>query len=375
MAATQALKKMTDHANTVAIVSVRNLRRQAANCTLFEFEDHISTLHTTQIFSPDNEHKVSRKAYRFVKRFSDSNRLAHSLSRYPANSTIDKNCSLIIVFADNPYQLHLLNEIAEWRDHPAKKACYLSELWPGNLRDNVVLREPFKDFDHIFVGLSQALPLFRETFGVSCSYLPLGVDSLLFSRYENRIQRSIDMAYLGRREDAIHNELLKMSNQQDLFYLFDTVSGIGVVDHKVHRRMYSSLLARSKFTFAFPAKKSLGSYTDNVDEIGTRYFEFVAAGSVILGERPKNEHFEEYFGWEDAVIEITPENTAATIQELMRDPDRMNRIATLNTKNALEKHDWVYRWLEILKRFSIKPDTRVNDRIAELRAAAQRGKN
>lgn len=362
--------KIKETGNSILILSVRNLRKQAANSILFEFEDLIHTFQNTLIYAPTFEHVFSRKAYRTIKKFSSSNHLAQTLSRYPTVDILDDDYELILVVIDNVYQLHLLNHIKGWRNCKAKKACFLAELWPGSLNDPMVLREPFQDYDHIFVGFSNAVSILREKLGVSCSYLPVGVDTKLFSSPLPNPARPIDIAYLGRRRQEIHNQLLLTRDKNNLFYLYDTAMGMQVEDHIQHRNMYSDILKRSKCAVAYPAKMNLGSYTNNVVEIGWRYFEFAAAGSIILGATPQNENFDTYFGWEDSVIDVPDTSFSHILRDLLRDEARRLQLEQTNRRESLLRNDWVYRWLEILKQFSIEPSQQALNRVNQLKAAA-----
>ena len=272
--------------------------------------------------------------------------------------------------ADNPYQLHLLNHIKGWRNHPARKACYLTELWPKSFDCKHLVYEPFQDYDHIFVGLSHAVPVLKEKLGVSCSYLPVGVDTDMFSQTNSNHDRPIDIAYIGRRVESVHEELLELCDEDNLFYFYDTASKLRVDDHAQHRRLYADILKRSKCAIAFPAKMNLDGYTKCAAEIGWRYYEFAAAGSMILGKAPDNEFFNTYFGWKDSVIDIGDDNLRTVVNELLSDQVRQKEIAQNNRVQSMLKNDWVYRWLEILNRFSIQPSEATLARVDRLQLAA-----
>jgi hypothetical protein len=57
------------------------------------------------------------------------------------------------------------------------------------------------------------------------------------------------------------------------------------------------------------------------------------------------------FPWPDAVIEVRPDGSdiLEVLAELASDPARVAAAAQRNAVGSLLRHDWVYRWKEILK--------------------------
>lgn len=111
----------------------------------------------------------------------------------------------------------------------------------------------------------------------------------------------------------------------------------------------------------------------NQIEIGNRYFEGAAAGNILLGERPRNGEFERFFDWPDSLIDLPYDSPDAEtiIRELDRQPERQDRIQKLNVRQSLLRHDWVYRWEEILKAVGIAPLPRLCTRKDQLSYLAE----
>src|SRR5438094_7817572 len=86
-------------------------------------------------------------------------------------------------------------------------------------------------------------------------------------------------------------------------------------------------------------------------EVGFRYYEGSTAGAVLVGQAPKCESFRRTFDWPDAVIEIKPDSSdaAEVLTELAAQPERTQEISRRNAAEALLRHDWVYRWKEVLR--------------------------
>ena len=77
----------------------------------------------------------------------------------------------------------------------------------------------------------------------------------------------------------------------------------------------------------------------------------------MIGEAPDCEAYRELFGWPEAVIQIQPDGSdiMAVLSDIGSDPQRMAAISRRNVKEALLRHDWVYRWNELFRVVGIEP--------------------
>jgi len=75
-----------------------------------------------------------------------------------------------------------------------------------------------------------------------------GTDSLRFCPYPIPPTRSIDVYNIGRRLPMQHNELLALSNNKEIFYMYDTISRMEAVSYIEHRELFSNLLKRSNIS-------------------------------------------------------------------------------------------------------------------------------
>jgi hypothetical protein len=71
----------------------------------------------------------------------------------------------------------------------------------------------------------------------------------------------------------------------------------------------------------------------------------------MLGQPPASPVFDRYFDWEDIIIRmpVDVKNIELIIEELDRQPERLEQIRRRNVYNALLKHDWLYRWQKVLE--------------------------
>jgi hypothetical protein len=121
-----------------------------------------------------------------------------------------------------------------------------------------------------------------------------------------------------------------------------------------------------------PGKVNVPEETQGQVEIGFRYYEGSAAGSILLGHAPDCDHFREMFDWPEAVVEVRDDGSdvADVIQRLLSDPERMRRISRQNAAGTLLKHDWSSRWRRLLEITGLQPAPAMRAREAKLRELA-----
>ena len=93
----------------------------------------------------------------------------------------------------------------------------------------------------------------------------------------------------------------------------------------------------------------------------------------MIGMPPAGEAFPRYFDWEDAIIKVdfSGKDVLDTIAELDAQPDRLERISRRNVANSLLKHDWVYRWEDMLTPLGLEPSSEMIKRKEYLQQLAQ----
>lgn len=143
-------------------------------------------------------------------------------------------------------------------------------------------------------------------------------------------------------------------------------------DYQEHRTLYSNLIKRTRYYIANKAKFDQPEQTRGQEEIGARFFEGAAGGSVMIGTPPACDAFEQNFDWEDAVIKIPADadNIVELLTELDAQPQRLQRIREENVINTLLRHDWVYRWQKILEILDLNITPAMQTRISYLQSLA-----
>jgi glycosyl transferase family 1 len=267
--------------------------------------------------------------------------------------------------------------LSNWRKHCGLAACYLAEAWETTLpRDQI---EMLRDFDHIFVGVRSAVSTIASITKRPCTFVPMGVDTLRFCPWPNSPERVINVCGIGRRSQVTHEALLSYAERTNAFYYYDTLYLVGpgdmsfaVKDQREHRLLLANLLKRSRYFIANRAFADRPALTDGMEEVPARFYEGAAAGAVMLGTPPETEDFFEQFGWKDAVIR-TPfhaSEIADVIDELDADPARVDALRKQNVKQALLRHDWVYRLRMMLEILGLRPTEGMHLRERQLSSMA-----
>ena len=362
-------------ASRILVVSVRGFRFQAANCCIYEFEDLLCNLESADIYIPTKDFNWARKIYRATKYLSRSDRLADRLASFPQELSLDREYDLLFAVLDNPWQMHLINSIQGWRDKFRHRACYIAEMWEPDLHNWQLLQEPFSNFEHIFLGVTHCAAGLEKIIQRRVTYIPPAVDTLRFSPYPNPPRRSIDVCYVGRRSPLIHEPLLKLTQEKDFFYYYDTVKKqkLEIDNPQEHRNLLASLFKRSRYNITNYAKFNSQQETGGTQEIGYRFFEGAAAGTVMIGMPPAGEAFASYFDWEEPIIKVdfSGKNVVKAIAELDAQPERLETIRRRNVANSLLKHDWAYRWRDMLAALDLKPSLAMQQREKHLKSLAK----
>jgi Glycosyl transferases group 1 len=359
----------------ILVLSSRGFNAAAASCGCYEFEDLICDVDDADLFAPVNDRDRLRKMYRMIKYIGRSDRLAAKITPYPKEFVIEHEYDLLLVVVHNVWDLHLVNLAKDWETKCRYKACLLTEIHSSELNNWRVLQEPFQNFDLIFACTYLCNAQLSSLIDRPVIYLPGGTDALKFCPYPNPPARSIDAIALGRRPPKVHQSLLEQAKNSNFFYYYDTVKkqALEIDIPSEHRIKLISLMQRSRFSINYFAKFNEPALTKNSQEIGFRFFEGAAAGTIMLGMPPANEIFSQYFDWEDVVIEVDPDSQdiMKTIDQLDSQPERLARIRRDNVVNSLLKHDWVYRWQTILAAFNLTPSNAMVDRVQRLAQLAQ----
>ena len=351
----------------ILVVSVRGFRFQAANCCIYELEDLLLDRESAQLYTPvpDRKFELARKIYRGTKYVSGSDKIASNVAPFGRELILEEEYDLLFAVLDNPWQFHLLESIAGWREKCRHTACFITEMWQPDLQNARLFKEPWSNFDHVFLGVTQCVADLNQLIEPPVTYVPPAVDTLRFAPYPNPPERFIDVSYVGRRSPDIHNALLERAAKDNFFYYHDTIKGkLEIGNPREHRILLANLFQRSRYNITNYAKFNSTKETGGTQEIGYRFFEGAAAGTVMVGVPPAGEAFPRYFDWEQPIVkvELSGKAVVEAIAELDKQPEQLSRMSRRNVANCLLKHDWSYRWRDMLAAFKLEPSAEMVQR-------------
>lgn len=251
----------------------------------------------------------------------------------------------------------------------AKSAAYIEELWIRNVAMKADVRHLLGEFDHVFVGCEATVEPLAELIGVPVSHLPPSVDQERFAA-EPWSTPVVDVYAMGRRHPELHTALQRWAAaDHERMYHFDTFTkNPSIVDHVEHRMKLADFVRRCRYFIANEAKVDRSGETGGQSEVGYRFFEGAAAGTVMLGAEVSAPAFERLFGWEDAVVTVDPSGADIDqiIKELDDDPGRRAEIRRRNVRNSMLMHDPAHRWRTVLERVGLDEPSGVGERIDRL---------
>lgn len=302
----------------------------------------------------------------------------HAVTGVPLSAvetvTVDEDFDLFLFVAMRPQDLVCLDSIKGWRGRSRKAAAFLFETWSALVDEKRGYYGRLDPFDEVFLFNAASVPRVQRVTTARCSHLPAAVDCLAATPYPRPAHRPIDVFTMGRTHQAVHERLVEMTRRQELLYVWDLPAGKMAGSYAEARfRSYHMIRSSRLFTsFNFHIAADKGRESRGEDAVPARVFEGAAAGAVMIGTAPTVPDFAPLFDWPDALIEMPtePVDVEAFYAELQASPERLRRASVLNASQSLRRHDWAYRWEEMLRRLDLPAPPAVAERKARLAALA-----
>ncbi|MGO8927552.1 MAG: glycosyltransferase [Limisphaerales bacterium] len=361
--------------------TTRNFARNAFRCGTYEAEDVLAECANVDLLylEPGKGFRL-RSSLQWRLLYKDvSRRLAYvNPGLQPVQLTKDYDLFVLVcpIWSDPLY----INAIRGWKDRCKASVCWINELWANRLPQYKYWLHLLHGFDHVVLGLSGSVEALSDAIGRPCHHVAAGVDALRFTPYPDPPARAVDVYSVGRRCAGIHQELLKMKSRGEAFYVYDTMQNAAdaqVSEPQSHRELYASIAKRSRYFMVAPSLVDTPGKTCGQVEVGLRFYEGCAAGAVLVGLAPECETFRRTFNWPDAVVQVKPDGSdvARVLADLAEQPQRVQEINRRNAAEALLRHDWVYRWKEVLAIVGLQPTPAMAAREKRLKELAEMARN
>ena len=346
----------------MCIYSQRNLTKHVSRCVNYEFEDLICEIDDADLISP-SFYRINQ-IKQIVRKCENKLNLTCYLKPNINRVHVKKNYDLFFALCQSPYDLLSLNAVDGWKKHCRITVCWIDEIWAAQIDKLKKYLPILSKFDYVIISCSESFQSVQDVVNRPCFCLPEGVDAIRFSPYPNPPPRCIDVYSMGRKSNVTHQALLKMAEQEKIFYIFDTISQMDTDVYKEHRSLFLNLAKRSRYFIANYGKINDLIETHGQEELGYRFFEGAASGTVMIGEAPNTDAFRKHFDWPDAVIHVPFDepNISELLADLDSQAERLENIRRNNVIQSLLRHDWVYRWKAVLDIVGLKPLPALIDR-------------
>jgi hypothetical protein len=359
----------------ICLPTTRRFARLAFQCGYLEAQDVLAACDDVDLICLETTPGFDAKL-RWMRRlmYRDVSRRLAFMNPGLKRVRLTQDYDLLIVMCASYWDFLSLNALDDWRDRCRTSVCWIAELWAAELPHYRYWLPSLSRFDHVIVGLQGTAAPLSDVIGQRCDYVPGGVDAIRFSPSPDPPERVVDIYSVGRRVPDVHQALLDLAASKGLFYVYDSlpISGNHAPDHREHRDLYAATAKRSRVFLVAPSKADTPEETRGQLEVGFRYFEGVAAGTVMVGQMPDCPAFREMFDWPDAVVPVRPDGSdvADVVGGLVLDPGRLSVLSRQNAREALRRHDWVHRWRRVLEIAGLVPSEGLEARERQLNAMA-----
>ncbi len=298
----------------------------------------------------------------------------HAITGAPFSSIetyrMTEDFDLFLFVGMRPQDLNVLDSIKGWRQHSHTAAAFLFETWSGLVEDKRSYYHRLDPFDEVFLFNAASVAKVQAVTRAHVSHLPAAVDCLAATPYPRPAPRPIDVLSIGRTDQTVHDQLVEMTERRDLLYVWDLAPGAMKTGYDEARFRTYHMIRNSRlftsFNFHIAAEKCRESRGE--DAVPARVFEGAAAGAVMIGTAPTVPDYAPLFDWPDALIEMpmNPVDMEEFYAELQADPERLRRAGIRNAAESLRRHDWAYRWEEMLQRLDLPAPPGLETRKARL---------
>lgn len=357
----------------VLLFSQRARAPLISRCFSYELEDAIAAMDAVDLVAPAYRHGLGELVYRVVNKAGRGTALLRDLNPAVRRTPVGGSYPLFFAVFQFATDLPTLNALRGWRERSDQAVCLIEELWAQDLGRFASQLAILRRFDRVLTNCRCTVEPLARVIDRPVHYIAPGIDALRFFPGQPAPERCIDIYNLGRRHPATHAALLEYSRARGHFYLYDTLKGnLPVQDPVQHRELLAEKLKRTRIFIANKAKVNEGGERGTQEEVGFRFFEGAAAGTVMVGDPPAVASFQENFDWPDAVVRLPygSAEVAPLLDGLLGDPERLARIRAANLKHSLERHDWSNRWWQILHWLGLEPLPALGARRERLRQIA-----
>jgi hypothetical protein len=212
----------------------------------------------------------------------------------------------------------------------------------------------FAKLDCLYLGFDVWSDEISHDLNVKTAYLPMAANVLTVnaSPYAGD-DRPIAVAAFGRQHQptvAALSDALNRHESSDFFYYPSFLDARGANDSKRYRDMFWQALRQSKVSLAYDHYAAPNINGARCSYVGPRWFESLAAGTVVAGIAPQSDDCAVLLDWPNATIDLPedPDASVEAIQGILTDGDFIREVSARNLVEMNKRHDWRHRLATIL---------------------------
>ena len=273
--------------------------------------------------------------------------------------------NILLVIGLNPHFLLSKYSLGPLLKKMDLQIGYILDGFPFPEMDSMALQ----GLDHLFIICGDQERYINEKISCDCHFLPLAIDLLENPVDSKGSNRFIDIISYGRSNLLLHQQLQYNIGRNDskYFYFHSTAKDGFVLDLGEHLTLMSKLRKHSKISICFEAS-NIPRFS-GFSPILYRWFEAWSSGCSVVGKRPYGLGVEKLLDWEDSVIDL-PERESEWMEfiySFLSDETRLIKISRRNYKEALLRHDWIYRIRDVLNTIELQLPEEISNRSCVLR--------
>jgi hypothetical protein len=242
-------------------------------------------------------------------------------------------------------------------------------------------RSIFSRLDRLYLGIEDHAALISDRLGIGTTYLPMAANVLHVAAkpYVSRDDRPISVNAFGRQKRDIMNAFCDRLNgpeSGELIYYSNLLQISYAADLWRYRDMFWQLLRRSRISVAFDHFFA-NEGGAQLSYVGPRWFESLAAGTVLIGRAPDTPDRARLLDWTDAAIDLSavPETATDELLALLADDARIAEASRENLVQMSLRHDWGHRLADMLDAQGLAHPESLTRRLARLSDNAETLRN
>lgn len=233
-------------------------------------------------------------------------------------------------------------QLLSWAARDAVRAVFYVDPWKHSIEKTIKADKLFGT-DLAFVPYIEALrDLQARPTRTKYVYLPFACDTSVFRDFG--YERDIDILWMGRRNEELHQAILKLSSARNLNYQYRETMGF-IEDP----RDLGEIAARSRYFVVTPPEADRsGGYSPLL----MRYFEGLAAGCRLIGTMPGSGEYQTHLPAE-SLLQVAEDGSDLVSQYDLDHASETGWSASAKAKEIVHaEHGWDARARTIVEMIS-----------------------